>query len=406
MSQTSTKPKLLSEPNLSASSGALAGPDCSSGYLPSLDGIRFFAAFAVLIHHFEQIKSEIGLPSIWNESQMVQFAGKEGVRLFFVLSGFLISLLLIKELKKNSKIDFGKFVMRRILRIWPVYFLTVALAFFVLPVVLDLPASATPNLFACVGNVHQHFLAKLVLYCCFLPNLCLFLFPVVPAAGHCWSLGVEEQFYLFWPFWLFLFRKKLLVGIVSAIGLKYLSIGSLGYFLAHTTLRHSREATDFGIAVINTINTIDAESFGLGALAALFLTNHPKLYEKFARNPFVLGACLCVILLGSSFDFVCRPVAMSCAFAGLIVSLSIKVFSHPIANAIQRFGKISYGIYMYHPFIFFVVLQSLANRAVLDQGPGSFLSFLLCSALVIALSHLSYKYFEAPFLRVKTLFNA
>ena len=99
-------------------------------YFKNLNGVRFIAAFMVLICHIELNKKFFNIP---NYRETTKFLGHLGVDLFFVLSGFLITFLLIKEKDLFGKINFKNFYIRRILRIWPLYFLIVIFSLFILP---------------------------------------------------------------------------------------------------------------------------------------------------------------------------------------------------------------------------------------------------------------------------------
>ena len=109
-------------------------------HFPNLTGLRFIAALVVLIHHVEQYRSIYGKTNYWNNST-IRLLGEEGVTLFFVLSGFLITYLLLAEKANVGTILIKQFYVRRILRIWPLYFLVVVLGFFILPKLhfLDVP---------------------------------------------------------------------------------------------------------------------------------------------------------------------------------------------------------------------------------------------------------------------------
>jgi len=93
----------------------------SKVYFPNLNGLRFIAASLVIVHHVEQFKEILGY-SNYNEFSFIKLIGKLGVMLFFVLSGFLITYLLLVEQKEKGTIAIKSFYMRRLLRIWPLYF--------------------------------------------------------------------------------------------------------------------------------------------------------------------------------------------------------------------------------------------------------------------------------------------
>ena len=171
-------------------------------YFPNLNGLRFIAAFLVIIHHIEQIKSFLKIDNYLEVIPFVGIIGKLGVVLFFVLSGFLITYLLLAEEQKYKKISIKKFYIRRILRIWPLYFLIILLSLLILP---NISIFTLPGFGKDV--VHQYLFFKIILYAVFFPNLVFTLFGMVPYAAHTWSVGTEEQFYLVWPIILKYFKK-------------------------------------------------------------------------------------------------------------------------------------------------------------------------------------------------------
>ena len=101
-------------------------------YFPGLNGIRFIAATMVIIAHIEGFKNKMGYWNI-NDNNVINQLGNQGVKIFFVLSGFLITYLLLKEKARFKSIDVRKFYIRRILRIWPLYFLVLLGGFFIIP---------------------------------------------------------------------------------------------------------------------------------------------------------------------------------------------------------------------------------------------------------------------------------
>lgn len=127
--------------------------------------------------------------------------------MFFVLSGFLITYLLLAEKDATQHISLKQFYIRRILRIWPLYFFIILLTFFVMPLFPLIPFSQ---------GIKESYFEKLFLYIFMLPNLALAFFPGISYATMAWSVGVEEQFYLFWPL-LIKNTKRLFLVILSVI---------------------------------------------------------------------------------------------------------------------------------------------------------------------------------------------
>ena len=134
-------------------------------YFPNLNGLRFVAALLVIVHHIEQIKYIYGLPNNFSSS-FIQIIGELGVILFFVLSGFLITYLLLEEENRTQTIAVKNFYLRRILRIWPLYFFIVILALFILP---NISPFILPEYDK--ATIYENLPAKIFLYVFFLPNL-------------------------------------------------------------------------------------------------------------------------------------------------------------------------------------------------------------------------------------------
>src|ERR1051326_1775359 len=142
-------------------------------YFPGLNGLRFLAAFAVVITHVELLKGQVGLPNHWTNPVIFNLGGL-GVYFFFVLSGFLITYLLLAEKDKTGTIRIGNFYIRRILRIWPLYYFLVLLGFFVLPHFHILRLEWLQQF------VQDRFWFKFLLNVIMLPNLALAMFPAIP----------------------------------------------------------------------------------------------------------------------------------------------------------------------------------------------------------------------------------
>ena len=166
--------------------------ESSKIYFPGLNGLRFYAALAVIITHIELMKGKLGFSNIWNEPIIHQL-GVKGVSFFFVLSGFLITYLLLIERQNKNRIFLKDFYLRRILRIWPLYFFILILGFFVFPYFsfFDIPYFT--------DHFKEDYFWNLVFYVLIFPNLAFSIFNAVPLIGQSWSIGVEEQFYILWP---------------------------------------------------------------------------------------------------------------------------------------------------------------------------------------------------------------
>lgn len=172
-------------------------------YFAGLDILRLFASIAVFIWHIQE--------SFWGELP-VRFnlngeLGNLAVGFFFTLSGFLLSYLLFSEFQQTNNIAIRAFFMRRILRIWPLYFIMVTVGFFIYPFFIKL-----------LTDYEIPERASLWRYCLFIPNYDVIISgsPVSPALGVMWSLGVEEQFYVFLPFFVlaFIWRRRIMTSLL------------------------------------------------------------------------------------------------------------------------------------------------------------------------------------------------
>ncbi|MGZ3885588.1 MAG: acyltransferase family protein, partial [Bacteroidia bacterium] len=166
----------------------------------------------MIITHVELIKQMMGCKGLWDKSKLVFELGGLGVVFFFVLSGFLITYLLLKEKSQTGTISVRKFYLRRLLRIWPLYYFIVFLGFLVLPHVglMEIPFAKM--------NLEKNYGLNFALYMLMLPNLAFAMFGAVPHIGQAWSIGVEEQFYIIWPL-IVKFSNHILRALFIVIGL-------------------------------------------------------------------------------------------------------------------------------------------------------------------------------------------
>jgi len=349
-------------------------------YFPNLNGLRFIAAFMVIIHHLEQIKFVLGLKNYWDNS-FVLVIGKLGVILFFVLSGFLITYLLLSEEKFYKKISVKQFYVRRILRIWPLYFFVILMGFFVLPEIdfLSYGYDYTNNL-----------MIKFGFFVFMLPNLALAMGAAVPFVAHLWSIGTEEQFYLVWP----IFMKK----IKNKMGLMFFVI----LFLIQMKTVNS--------AIIDTLYTywnhfnIDCMAIG-GVMALLLFYNKSKILKilySTAVQIFNIALIIVFISFGVKIPF------FHYEFYAILFSVLILNIASNSKNIIKLenclfnyLGKISYGIYMYHAVSIIIAIKILQIIKV----ENFVIQLVTATSFTLILASLSYELFEKRFLKFKRKFS-
>ncbi len=341
----------------------------TKNYMPQIDALRAFAIIAVLHHHF------------WEESA----AGHLGVRLFFVISGFLITGILIDNHRSNdsfSIVDRLKaFYGRRIIRIFPAYFMALGAA-----TILD------------IGDLRETF----PWHALFLSNV---LFSLTgewaSATSHLWSLSVEEQFYIIWPVLVWMLPRKALPAFFCATVAGSVIFRAL-YFDA---------AGPEGPAIwVATPAAFDA--FAVGALLSLWARSdwYGALSEKILKL-----LLLPALLLGYwtlSFSLAAMYVwgdLLWLVFAAILVAGSAVGFKGMMGKALTFppllfIGRISYGIYLFHLFVWAVALgvaRPFGLSGYVERGP---LAFFLVGAATIAASAFSWFLMEEPINRLKSRF--
>lgn len=359
-------------------------------YRPELDALRFFAFFMVFSHHAFVRAVIYALPTLrWPERFLAGLAlgGQFGVDLFFVLSAYLITELLLREKRNTGKVDIKGFYVRRILRIWPLYFIFLLFCF-VLPVFS--PSVFPFKAFLCFvllsGNIYFAVAGG-------------FPSPVAPL----WSVSIEEQFYLIWP-WVLRFASRTQLAIVS-LALILGAFCTRLVLLIHSAPRH--------VLLFNSLTRMDA--IGIGILLAVVLKSRiPRIHGMLRIACFVLGI-LCWWMSADIFQ-VLRDIispfdgmmGYGCGTAGAVL-LFISFLGAPDDGLrflswgpITYLGRISYGLYVVHQ----LVLET--SKLVLLKTVGSdplLLRYVTALILTIPLAAISYKWLESPFLRLKKRFE-
>ncbi len=341
----------------------------STRYFPALDGLRCFSIAAVIWHHC-------------TPRQLDGIAGRGhlGVRLFFCISGLLITTLLLREQRVRGSIDLVRFWIRRSLRIFPLYYTVLAL--FTL-FALSLPETSAQR---------THFIGNLPFFLCHTSNWFIDYDVTHPVLfGFAWSLSTEEQFYLMLPILVKCLpsRATLTFMLLAVIAIDQLAEHH------HLTLilpRHSRA---------EIIVTSFMASIGFGALLALGLEDpkwfarlRPALGQWFSA-PLCLGVIF-VWLIWPPREFVLFEAALALFVAACALGSQYGLPRAFASKPLCHVGRVSYGMYLFHvPVIgaLRIVLPSIAQRATI-LFPLSFLG----TALLATLSH---RTFEALFLSLR-----
>lgn len=356
-------------------------------YRPELDVLRFFAFFAVFLYHFSrptELYVQHGVPRIVAAlGNGLMQGGVFGVDLFFVLSAYLITELLLREKDECGSLDVRGFYLRRILRIWPLYFFYIGLAL--------LPVFNQRHAFT-----WHHAAAFLLLAGNW--SIIAWGWPIPSIVGPLWTVSIEEQFYLAWPP---IVRKLSRSGIVRA---------ALAMLVISNVTRIAMVALHGGMNSVwcNTLGRLDPIVAGI-LMAAVLRGKIPNFYPL-ARIAMLCGGIIPLALVSNYWHihepaslewiptFVGFPVvAMSCT----LILLSALGVSFRMPRFLLYLGKISYGLYVYH------ALGNVLSGAVL-RVHSSFLQLafrpIAALAITILLAAASYAFLETPFLKLKQRF--
>jgi peptidoglycan/LPS O-acetylase OafA/YrhL len=338
----------------------------------SLNGLRCLCILPVLWHHSMDLD---GLPLILTR-------GFLGVDMFFVLSGFLIVTLLLREKQASGEISLRHFYMRRALRIFPIYYgvlILMTLAYLLLK-----PESENSQLL----------LTTLPYYLSFTSN-----WSVVQAANLAiyWSLATEEQFYLLWPLLEKLLSSRLLYCVLTLLILvnQLINFGWIDYSGAHLEILDTTfTPICLGVVVAHLLHHRRG-----------FLLVFPLFSARYLSPFYFVG--LAILLLYVPADLSGWPrlsiqLLMALWLASMLVNqkhMLSDVLDFPI---IARIGEVSYGIYLYH-MLGLALARSINQQLGIDfHGYGLFITG---SFLVYFIAELSFRFYEQPFLRLKHKFS-
>lgn len=359
--------------------------------LPALDGIRGVAVLMILVFHFWQ--SLYRLPAAASLQSHLRFlaSGQTGVDLFFVLSGFLITGILLNA--KGTPHFLRNFYVRRALRILPLYYLVVC-GYFV------------------AGWIHFGFhetLSKEWWYIPYLQNVGMTFWPhQVGEPGHFWSLGVEEHFYLFWP-WLVLvcderrLPRVLLVIIAAAMAFRLLLIPFVGADNIFWFSLCRMDALALGALLAVVVRRSELSEAAHQACRWTLMILGPALLVLY---PFTSGKGLFVM---QGVKYMLVAVAFTALLGTTIGPGRWPWLERFFGARILRWcGKYSYAMYVFHPMIYYQITGLLRpNVRLAATHPDLYLGceFPLLLGLVFLLSWASWQLFEKHFLKLKSHFE-
>jgi len=347
-----------------------------------LNGIRAFAAVAVLISHVMGELSHFGLNYLGKSLYLASY----GVTMFFTLSGFLITFLLLKEKEKtnNEFINIKNFYLRRILRIWPLYFLYLLICITIYV------------LFSIEFDRKQ-----ILFYTFILANVPLILKQSLPYLGHLWSIAVEEQFYLFWPWVARVKKSKLLRN--TLVLLAFLLV--LKYFFFLMNYLYAIETPIIAITVTRFYCMI------IGCVAAILYYQKSKIVDYLSSIYFSVF-CWSILFLALINKFHISSTLIDHEIISIItlgvILTQIKRKNYIIdldAKLFDFIGKISYGIYVYHPLIIFFYLKYF-GAFTNDIWYNYIIIIMLIVLTTILVSYVSFNYFEKSFIKMKDKYSS
>jgi peptidoglycan/LPS O-acetylase OafA/YrhL len=358
-----------------------------SFYRPELDVLRFFAFFAVFLYHFSrptELYVQHGVPRIVAAfGNGLMQGGVFGVDLFFVLSAYLITELLLREKDECGSLDVRGFYLRRLLRIWPLYFFYIGLAL--------LPWFNPSH-----GFTWHRAIAFLLLAGNW--SIVAWGWPHFTIVVPLWTVSIEEQFYLAWP---------PIVRKLSRSGIAWAAVAMLAIA---NVMRILMVALHGGTNSVwcNTLARLDPIVAGI-LLAIVLRGRIPNFHPLLRAVMLVCG--IAVLALVSNYWHIHEPDKLewiptlagfpAVAAGATLILLSALGTSLPMPRVLLYLGKISYGLYVYH------ALGNLLSGGVIPARTG-FLELALrpvaALAITILMAAVSYAFLETPFLKLKRRF--
>lgn len=354
-----------------------------------MDSLRFMMSIILVVAHGEFRKDQLDIENYIHLFLKPKIGGST-VTFFLVLSGFLLTMMLLEERKQNGYTSIRNFYIRRILRLWPVYFVYLGV-FFLVTQAIDFPIRQDkfPPI---IHNVWPFFILHL-------DNLIPFMPPVF-GIGHLWSLSVEEQFYVAWPIMVKYCKKLLKTLIIITLILVALKlIFSMGIFL-------SGKSPAFAYQFRHFLTLSRYECIIIGCMGAIIYHYYPStrdfLYQKKVQWACIVGVILTLVM--GYFTTYIDQFIISIPLTILLLNMATNTNSVLWCNIgfMNSLGRRSYSIYIWHPLIVLLTSYFVANEWGLNwDWKINMIYYAIIVIGTICVAYLSYWLIEKPFLRLK-----
>lgn len=368
-------------------------------YFGNLDFLRV-VAFAMVFGLHTKLTTTLGLLSENSYYHLLlgtMFDGGLGVSFFFVLSGFLITYLLLVEVNSTGQVALRNFYMRRFLRIWPLYYVVLVFGFWLYPEIKMLlgmdfiVANQGPWYWPFLSNfdslyLHHHGLQD----------------KSVSFLNITWSVAIEEQFYLLWPL-LFVLTPRRYYPVAMGVVI----LASTGFRFLHRT--------DHATLYFHTLSV--ASDLAMGGLAAWYCLHSSRFLTAIKRLPkalivgvYLLGVAHLIFrdTLYNTPDTVVFSRLAHCLFF-LFIILEQNFAENSLVKLsrfrlISRGGKYTYGLYLLHPIAIQITDLTMRLGAISSAVVSGLVYVISAGLLSILLAYCSYHYLETPFLKLKNRF--
>lgn len=374
-----------------------------SQHLHGLDGLRGVACLAVFVDHVEQYAEWLSWPHAYGPA--LQALGREGVELFFVLSGYLITYRMLLEQRARGRISISAFYVRRALRIWPLYYVVVAIAFAVVPWLMKHAAGDY------VRDVWGWYVdgipgdGRLLLYAVLLPQIAYFTATPVLCAAHLWSVGVEEQFYLVWP-WLMRLAGRRPLAMFALVVLGAFAFDDLVFpwgetlrgFVGGDALEHLRMYADHA----------HVEAMAVGAFVGWGAVHEPRLLDRLAGD----GVTRVLAYLALPFGWYFYATWHTQLGPAFVYAFALAALSHGPrsrfldSRPVAALGRRSYALYLVHPFALFATALAFDRAGMLATSLAPWLFRVAALLLTLGFAEAAHRSIEVPALRMKDRLGA